>query len=92
MSKLLLNQINIEMAVTNIMVPMDFSAESKFAFDFAIDIAKKNNANVHVLHVAELHLEGLDSPLGEEIDTTKHLAQMVNHAQNQLDITTLTFL
>lgn len=37
-----------------ILVPVDFSQHSKYAFQFAADLAKLNNASIHLLHVIEL--------------------------------------
>ncbi len=39
-----------------ILVPTDFSAPSKASFKFAIDLASKANAEVHVVHMNELPL------------------------------------
>jgi nucleotide-binding universal stress UspA family protein len=39
---------------TKILVPTDFSAPAEIALDYAIELAQKLNASVHVLHVYEV--------------------------------------
>lgn len=38
----------------NILVPTDFSDEAKIALDFAVQLAKKSNATIQLLHVIEI--------------------------------------
>ncbi len=47
----------------NIVVPIDFSTQSEYAFKVAASIAKKNNANLYALHMLELN-EALISSQG----------------------------
>ena len=39
----------------NIVVPIDFSTQSEYAFKVAASIAEKNNANLYALHMLELN-------------------------------------
>ncbi len=41
------------MQFTRIMVPTDFSESAKYALPFAVDLASKYGASLHVLHVVE---------------------------------------
>src|SRR5690606_41583009 len=41
-------------AMKNILVPTDFSQRSKASFKFAIDLASKAGADVHVVHMLQL--------------------------------------
>ena len=41
------------MTITRILVPTDFSADANAAFDYALELARKFDASVHVLHVVE---------------------------------------
>ncbi len=60
----------------NILVPTDFSTTATIALGFAIEMAKKANANVHVLHVIELPTHYLyNYPFqGDVIDVMKQQA------------------
>lgn len=41
------------MTITRILVPTDFSADANAAFDYALGLARKFDAPVHLLHVVE---------------------------------------
>ncbi len=41
------------MQFTKILVPTDFSESAKYALPFAIDLAQKYSATLHILHVVE---------------------------------------
>jgi nucleotide-binding universal stress UspA family protein len=41
------------MAISRILVPTDFSADADAAFDYALGLARKFDASVHLLHVVE---------------------------------------
>jgi universal stress protein A len=41
------------MTITRILVPTDFSADANAAFDYALWLARKFDASVHLLHVVE---------------------------------------
>ncbi|AEJ23205.1 universal stress protein [Weissella koreensis] len=43
----------LEMNYTNILVPVDGSKEAEAALDQAIEIAKRNHADLHILHVID---------------------------------------
>lgn len=42
------------MDINRILVPTDFSEDSRLALENALDLAREHNAEVHVLHVIEL--------------------------------------
>jgi universal stress protein A len=41
------------MTITRILVPTDFSADADDAFEYALELARKFDASVHLLHVVE---------------------------------------
>ena len=51
----------------NILVPTDFSKESGYAIDFAIELAEKAKAKLHILNVVEMPVSPVADPMGAPI-------------------------
>lgn len=68
----------------NILVPTDFSECASFAVKTAIDIAKKNDATLHLLHVVDIPLTSYDVGMNtyENIPETMFL---MNHAKENME-------
>lgn len=49
------------MKMERILVPVDFSDHSRHALDFAIDVAEKFGAVIHVLHVFEIPIAAVSA-------------------------------
>ena len=71
-----------------ILVPTDFSEQATYALDLAVQIAKKNNGEVHVLHVLELpdghSLNFTGEVASGDPMTGVFVAQLVNKAKKSL--------
>lgn len=52
------------MQYSNILVPTDFSESAKYALPFAIDLAQKFSAKLHLLHVVEPIIAPVDFAWG----------------------------
>jgi nucleotide-binding universal stress UspA family protein len=48
--------------ITRILIPTDFSAVANNALNFAIDLAKKTGAHIHVLHVKHVPIMDASFP------------------------------
>ncbi|MTI20891.1 universal stress protein [Fulvivirga sp. RKSG066] len=48
----------------NIIVPVDFSKQSKYALELALQIADKNNSEIEVIHAVEFPVGGVIDPIG----------------------------
>lgn len=68
---------------TRILVPIDFSAYSEHALDYAVALAAKLDAKVHVLHVIGIPLSGVPE-LGLAL-TAGMMDQLVIDNQKALD-------
>jgi nucleotide-binding universal stress UspA family protein len=66
-----------------ILVPLDFSEASDNALDYAIDIAKKLDARIVVMHAFEIPLVGF--PDGVLAATAEIASRILNSAQGALD-------
>jgi len=68
----------------NILVPTDFSECARFAVNTAIDIAKKNDATIHLLHVVDIPLTSYDAGMNtyENIPETMFLME---HAKKNME-------
>jgi nucleotide-binding universal stress UspA family protein len=54
--------------IKNILVPIDFTEHSLNALEVAIDIAKRNNAKIVLVHIVDIHtslIDGLDNSFEE---------------------------
>jgi nucleotide-binding universal stress UspA family protein len=69
--------------VSKILVPVDFSPHSEAALDAAIEIAKKFEASVHLLHAYPIHVGGV-TPYGVTLPDTLE-RDWRKSAQTQLD-------
>ncbi len=84
--------------MNNILVPTDFSTEAKNALDFAVQVAKKTEAKLKLLHVIELPSSSFnvmgevqsESTMMEEIynmklieKTKEEMQNLVNQVQNE---------
>jgi nucleotide-binding universal stress UspA family protein len=67
----------------SILVPTDFSEPSRAALDYAVDLAEKLGAEVHVVHAFELPLVGF--PDGTLTITAEMASRIINAAQKALD-------
>jgi nucleotide-binding universal stress UspA family protein len=67
----------------NILVATDFSDPSKAALDYAVDLAEKLGAEVHVVHAFELPLIGF--PDGNMTVSAEMASRIINAAQKALD-------
>jgi nucleotide-binding universal stress UspA family protein len=67
----------------NILVPTDFSDPSKAALDYAVDLAEKLGAGVHVMHAFELPIVGF--PDGTMVLTAEMASRIINAGQKALD-------
>lgn len=70
--------------MNNILVPTDFSECAAFALNVAVEIAKKHDATIHLLHVVDVPLTSYDAGLNtyENIPETMFL---MNHAKESMD-------
>lgn len=50
--------------ITRILVPTDFSEQAENALRVAADLARKNNAEIHLLHMLDLPMSLIDGPAG----------------------------
>jgi len=60
----------------NIVVPIDFSSQSEYAFKVAASIAKKHKATVHALHMLELNEALISSNDGAQMEHTVFLMRL----------------
>lgn len=67
----------------NILVPTDFSASAEAAFDYAIALAKTNNARVTLLHTYEIPIVGF--PDGAMVASAEIATRIANVSQQALD-------
>lgn len=51
----------------NILVPTDFSKEATYAFNFALELAKKSNGKIYVLNVVEMPISTVADPMGAPV-------------------------
>lgn len=70
-------------APEHILVPTDFSEPSKAAIEYAVVLAKKLGADVHVVHAFELPLVGF--PDGTMTISAEMASRIINAAQKSLD-------
>ncbi len=68
----------------NILVPIDFSACANDALDFALSIAKKNNATIHLLHIVKTSIDWVKMPKNKE-DGFPEIKKQIIEAKNNLD-------
>lgn len=71
------------MTITNILVPTDFSASSEHALDYAVDLATKLDAKVHLLSVVGIPSYGVPE-LGVGV-TAAMMDDMIGDTQRALD-------
>ncbi len=71
--------------MTDILVLTDFSQEARFALDFALDLSKKSEATVHVVHIAELPLTAMDTAYDSpDRSPQDYLAKVKGNAEAKL--------
>lgn len=70
----------------NILVPTDFSECAKFAVNTAVDIAKKNDATIHLLHVVDIPLTSYDVGMNtyENIPETMFMLNLAKENMTKL--------
>ncbi|MDA0193765.1 MAG: universal stress protein [Bacteroidetes bacterium] len=51
----------------NILVPTDFSTQAGYAFDLALQLAKKSGGKVHVINIVEVPISAVADPMGAPI-------------------------
>jgi len=73
------------MTIKTILCPTDFSACSRAALDFALDLAKKLGAEVHLLHVFQLpYYVGWEDGMTLAAASAEFLEQMRKRGEEQL--------
>src|SRR5688572_10112980 len=78
------------MAIKKILVPTDFSKEAQLATDVSADIAKKNNAELVLLHVVEeatsnsFNVEGEVASMSETWENKIFTLKLLERAKKQL--------
>jgi nucleotide-binding universal stress UspA family protein len=68
---------------TTILVPTDFSEPAGAALDYAVQLAEKLGAKVHVVHAFELPIVGF--PDGNMMITAEMASRLIEGAQKALD-------
>lgn len=68
---------------TNILVPVDFSEFSEHALDYAVALAAKLEAKVHLLHAVEIPVLGVPEVVTAWAAVT--MDSVINEHQNALD-------
>jgi nucleotide-binding universal stress UspA family protein len=71
--------------VKRLLVPTDFSPTSDIAFKYALDMAARDGASIHLLHVVEDSHSGAPYPDGFYIELPALREQMIAEAQKRLD-------
>jgi len=75
----------MDLTIARILVPVDFSAHSDFALQYAIALAKRLDASLHLLHVVEERLvTGVLIPEGAVTDLTGLRAELMADAEQRL--------
>ncbi len=71
----------------SILVPVDFTPKSVWAFAFAANMARKNDGIVHLLHV----IDSVSKPGKKEIDKARHkLFDFAQQYQNELKVSVIS--
>lgn len=68
----------------NLLLPTDFSEEANNAFALALQLAKKNNARLHLLHCATVPIDWIH--LSNQEKMYQDVNRKINHAQYQLNM------
>ncbi len=76
---------NVLSAINNILTPIDFSEYSLRALEYAIEIAKKTNATLHIIHAYRLIQPNNLSIHSLGIELKKHLENTLNQKFNELE-------
>ena len=71
-------------AIKRILVPTDFSPPSQIALEYAVDLAQRVGAAIHLMHVLEDQAFGAAYPDGFFAELPGVRAQMLEHAHRQL--------
>ena len=71
--------------IAHILVPTDFSTQSKNALHFGLELARRYGASLHVLHVLDLAITpGWTAELPVEVDARAMHAQEIAEAERDL--------
>ena len=71
--------------VKRLLVPTDFSATSEIAFNYALDMAARDGASIHLLHVIEDASFAAAYPDGLYVELPGLRDQLIGEAQKRLD-------
>src|SRR5262245_5831370 len=71
--------------VKRLLVPTDFSPTSDIAFKYALDLAARESASVHLLHVIEDGSFAAAYPDGLFVEPSGLREQLMGEAQKRLD-------
>jgi len=71
----------------NILVPTDFSECARFALEVAVDLAKKTNCTIHLLHVVDIPVTSYDVGMNtyENIPETMFLMNNAKESMAKLE-------
>jgi universal stress protein A len=71
-------------AIKRVLVPIDFSPASTIAFQYAVDLASRQGATVHLLHVVDEARLGMATPEGFYADVPGLGASLIKEALARL--------
>lgn len=69
---------------TKIMVPFDFSDHCQHALNKALELAKHNDAEVHLVNVLEVHYDGFYATYVVKNGLTEAMTEMIEESKNEM--------